>query len=410
VKAGPELERAHGTEVVDVRDGHDRSPNPNSAPRPPVRPGRQPPRPQEFTHTDIWMLVGCLVSSLCFNWLVFFRFNDGVSPVGFSICSYAVFLLLFWIVTNDRLGRLVALDRTMTVVVISAGFVVLVPLVLLIVYILVEGLKALRLSFFVKDQNGVTPLLPATSGGAAHAIVGTIEQVGLALLWSLPLGLAAAVFLNESRSKWRRPVRIFVDAMSGLPSVIAGLFIFATLILPFAKKSSLFGFNGFMASLALALVMLPTITRTVEVVLRLVPDGLREASLAMGASRARTVWSVVFPTARSGMTTAVVLGIARAVGETAPLLFTAFGYDLMNTNPFDGPQESLPLFVYRNIRKPDLSAIARGFAGALVLMLVVLSLFAIARFIGRDRSRSRAGRPSRPAPTGSISPTGELAS
>ena len=99
--------------------------------------------------------------------------------------------------------------------------------------------------------------------------------------------------------------------------------------------------------------MLPTITRTVEVVLRLVPDGLREASLAMGASRARTVWSVVFPTARTGITTAVVLGIARAVGETAPLLFTAFGYDLMNANPFRGPQESLPLFVYRNIRKPD---------------------------------------------------------
>jgi phosphate transport system permease protein len=101
------------------------------------------------------------------------------------------------------------------------------------------------------------------------------------------------------------------------------------------------------------------------------------------------VWSVVFPTAKTGMTTAVVLGIARAVGETAPLLFTSFGYDLMNTNPFAGSQESLPLFVYRNIRKPDLSAIQRGFAGALVLMLIVLGLFAIARFIGRDRSKRR---------------------
>ena len=147
-------------------------------------------------------------------------------------------------------------------------------------------------------------------------------------------------------------MRIFVDAMSGLPSVVAGLFIFAVLILPYAKHDRpLFGFNGFMASLALAMIMLPTITRTVEVVLRLVPDGLREASLALGASRARTVWSVVLPTARTGITTAVVLGIARAVGETAPLLFTAFGYDLMNANPFDGPQESLPLFVYRNIQQ-----------------------------------------------------------
>jgi phosphate transport system permease protein len=140
--------------------------------------------------------------------------------------------------------------------------------------------------------------------------------------------------------------------------------------------------------------MLPTITRTVEVVLRLVPDGLREASLAMGSSRARTTWSVVLPTARTGMTTAVVLGIARAVGETAPLIFTAFGYDLMNSNPFNGAQEALPLFVYRNIRKPDQSAIGRGFAGALVLMLLVMALFVIARYIGRDRSK-KAGRRAR---------------
>jgi phosphate transport system permease protein len=150
-----------------------------------------------------------------------------------------------------------------------------------------------------------------------------------------------------------------------------------------------------MASLALAIVMLPTITRTVEVVLRLVPDGLREASLAMGASRARTVWSVVFPTARTGMTTAVVLGIARIVGETAPLLFTAFGYDLVNANPFNGPQESLPLFVYRNVIKPDRSAVERAFAGALVMLLIILALFCLARFIGRDRSARSSRRPLR---------------
>jgi phosphate transport system permease protein len=141
--------------------------------------------------------------------------------------------------------------------------------------------------------------------------------------------------------------------------------------------------------------MVPTITRTIEVVLRLVPDGLREASLALGSSKARTVWSVVLPTARTGITTAVVLGIARAVGETAPLLFTAFGYDLMNANPFKGPQESLPLFVFRNIRKPAQTAIDRGFAGALLLMLIVLGLFALARFIGRDRTAQRARRAKR---------------
>ncbi len=196
-------------------------------------------------------------------------------------------------------------------------------------------------------------------------------------------------------------MRIYVDAMSGLPSIVAGLFIFATLIIPYAEKTDLFGYNGFMASLALALIMIPTVARTVEVVLRLVPDGLREASLAMGASRARTVWSVVLPTARSGITTAVVLGIARCVGETAPLLFTAFGYELMNSNPVANPQESLPLFVFRYIRQPSEAAIQRGFAGALVLLLIVLTLFLLARVVGRDRRthvRRRFRRRHRPRP------------
>jgi phosphate transport system permease protein len=213
--------------------------------------------------------------------------------------------------------------------------------------------------------------------------------VGIALLISLPLGVMTAVFLNETRSKLRRPVRIFVDAMSGMPSVVSGLFIYATLIIPLAKDSSLFSYNGFMASLALSVTMMPTICRAVEVVLRLVPGGLREAGLALGSSRAKVVWSVVLPTASSGVATAAILGIAREAGETAPLLFTAFGYNLMNANPFNGAQESLPLFIYRFIREPLATSIARGFAGALVLMLLILLLFVIARIIGRDRTKAR---------------------
>lgn len=361
--------------------------------RPPPRSRARARRPREFTSTDVVTVLGSALSSVCLTWLLFARLTDSVGWFGFLAIAYALFLALFAVATADRLGRLVAVDRVVTVIVVTGALLVLVPLLSLILYIFVLGFKALRATFFVQDQAGITPVMPATAGGASHAIVGTIEQVGLALLWSLPLGLAAAVFLNETRSRWRRPVRIFVDAMSGLPSIVAGLFIYAVLILPFAKtENPVFGFNGFMASLALAITMLPTITRTVEVVLRLVPDGLREASLALGASKARTVWSVVFPTARTGMTTAIVLGIARAVGETAPLLFTAFGYDLMNANPVSGPQESLPLFVYRNIRKPDQSAIDRGFAGALVLMVIVLGLFALARYIGRDRSKRRTSR------------------
>lgn len=392
----------------------ERAPGALAAERP--RPGRRPSasrtprRPRSFTTADVTTFVASAVSASCINWLVFARLTDGVGWFGFLLSTYATFLVIFAIGTADRLGRLVAKDRIATTIIMTGGLVLLVPLVWLIGYIIVKGLPALRLGFFVNDQTGITPVMESTAGGGAHAIVGTIQQVFLALIWSLPLGLAAAVFLNESRSKWRRPVRIFVDAMSGLPSIVAGLFIYAVLILPFASSGNpLFSFNGVMASLALAMIMLPTVTRTVEVVLRLVPDGLREASLALGSSRARTVWSVVFPTARTGMTTAVVLGIARIVGETAPLLFTAFGYDLMNSNAFAGSQESLPLFVYRNIRKPDLASIERGFAGALVLMMIVLVLFALARFIGRDRSRRPTRRRSTSPPTHAPGPAPESA-
>ena len=369
---------------------------PSTTPRTPPR-ARTPRRPRELNTADLLTMAGCFVSALCLCWLVFSVLTNGVGWLGYGLCVFAAFLGLLWFVTADRLGPTAATDRVVTAVVCTAAVVIMVPLVWLVVFIVQKGLPALSANFFVKDQRGITPLQPATDGGGAHAIIGTIEQVGLALVWSLPLGVAAAIFLNESRSKWRRPVRIVVDAMSGLPSIVAGLFIYAVFILPYARQISLFSFNGFMASLALAMTMLPTITRTVEVVLRLVPDGLREASLAMGSSRARTVWSVVLPTARTGMTTAVVLGIARAVGETAPLLFTAFGYSLMNTNPFKGPQESLPLFVYRNIRAPSVAVRDRGFAGALVLMALVLVLFMAARFIGRDRSKRKSRRARRAA-------------
>jgi phosphate transport system permease protein len=366
-------------------------------PPPPPRP-RAPVRPRELTAVDYATMAGCALSALALTWLVFTRLTDGVGWLGFLVVAYVTFLGLFALVTADRVNGLVARDRLATVAITSGAVVLLAPLLWLVGYVVVKGLPALRPGFFTEDQRGITPTMPATEGGGSHAIIGSLEQVALALLMTVPLALATAVFLNETRSRFRRPVRIFVDAMSGLPSIVAGLFIYAVLILPFGTSGSIFGFNGFMASLALAMIMLPTVTRTIEVVLRLVPDGLREASLAMGASRARTVWSVVLPTARSGLTTAVVLGIARAVGETAPLLFTSFGYKLFNSNPFSGAQESLPLFVYRNIQQPNASAISRGFTGALVLMMIVLALFAIARFVGRDRSRGSTRRTPGAAP------------
>jgi phosphate transport system permease protein len=360
---------------------------------------RVPRRARNMTPMDIVVMAAAAISSISFCWLVFSVLTDGVGWLMFWIVAYLLFLAIYFVATYDRVGWLAAVDRTVTVAVSTAMVLVLIPLVWLVSYIFIKGIVALRPSFFVHDQRGVTPTMPATAGGGLHAIIGTIEQVGLALLISLPLGAMAAIFLNESRSKLRRPVRIFVDAMSGMPSIVSGLFIYATLIIPLAKQNSLFGFNGFMASLALSMTMMPTICRAIEVVLRLVPAGLREAGLALGASRAKVVVSVVLPTASTGVATAAILGIAREAGETAPLLFTAFGYNLYNSNPFSGAQESLPLFIYRFVRTQSEADIQRGYAGALVLLVLILSLFVVARIIGRDRSvasrrRSRV-RPAR---------------
>lgn len=359
-------------------------------PRPATQRTRR--RPTALEPADALLALVSAVSSLALCWLVFSVFTDGVGWLGFWLVAYLLFVAIYFFVTYERLGRLAAVDRVVTVATWTAMVVVLVPLVWIILYVVTKGLPGLSWGFFVHTQRGITPEMPAAAGGAAHAIVGTIEQVGIALLISLPLGTMTAIFLAEGRSRLRRVVRIFVDAMSGMPSIVSGLFIYATLIIPLAKDNRFFGFDGFMASLALSVTMMPTICRTVEVVLRLVPAGLREAGLALGSSRARVVWSVVLPTASSGVATAAILGIAREAGETAPLLFTAFGYNLMNANPFRTPQESLPLFIYRFVREPLVSSIDRGFTGALVLMLLILALFVLARIVGRDRTKARRSR------------------
>lgn len=350
---------------------------------------RQPRRPSELDREDVAVALGCAASSVAGCWLVFARLTEGIGWFGFLLVAYFVFLALFYFVTRERVGPLVGMDRTVSVAIWSAALIVLVPLLWLTLYIFITGISGLSLGFFTHDMRGVSPTQPATAGGGLAAIIGTLEEVGLALILSVPLAMATAVFLNETRSRWRRPVRIFVDAMSGKPSIVAGLFIYAVLILPFARFTSLFGYNGLMAALALSLTMMPTVARTVEVVLRVVPGGLREAGFALGSSRARTVWSVVLPTARSGISTAVVLGIARVVGETAPLLFTSFGTTLLNANPFSGEQESLPLYIYSYIREPYPTTIQRGQTGALALMVLVLLLFVIARLVGRDRTKAR---------------------
>jgi phosphate transport system permease protein len=286
----------------------------------------------------------------------------------------------------------------MTVLISTGAAATLVPLVMIISYVIYKGVGVITPHFFFGSVQFCGQLDPVTCGGVGHAIVGTLEQVGLAVLIAVPLAVLCAVFLNEIGGPLERPVQLIIDAMSGVPSIVAGLFIYVVWVVGLNR-----GFNGFGAALALAILMLPTITRTSVEVLRLVPGGLREGALALGASEWRTVWGVVLPTARSGLITAVILGVARAVGETAPLILTSFGSSVANFNPFSGAQEALPHFVYQYITyNPGTPPQQRAWAAAAVLTFLVLGLFTLGRLSGarlsvESRQRRAAKRERRRA-------------
>jgi len=185
-----------------------------------------------------------------------------------------------------------------------------------------------------------------------------------------------------------RWVRIIVTAMSGVPAIVAGAFVYSLLI-----ETLHFGYSGFAGALALSVLLLPTVTRGTEEVLKIVPDDLREASAALAAPQWRTVWSVVLPTARSGLITAVLISVAVALGETAPLILTIFGNKLMNANPFSGPQSALSLLAYTEVRSSQAADIQLGYTAALVLFIIVFIIFILARVLGStwlgDKIRGR---------------------
>jgi phosphate transport system permease protein len=354
------------------------------APAAPNRPRQDiPVRPRSLRLDDVFLLAAAAVSSFALVWLVYQSLTPLSGTVGFALWWFVGFLAMYWLAVRRLEGPLIAKDRLMGVVITLAAAAVGAPLVLIVWFVLYKGVSVIAPHFFVQTVALCGTLDGADCGGIGHAIVGTLEQVAIAVVIAVPLAVLCAVFLNEIGGPLRRPVRLFVDAMSGVPSVVAGLFIYAAWVVGLNR-----GFSGFAASLALAILMLPTVTRTSEEVLRLVPDGLREGALALGASEWRTMWKVVLPTARSGLITAVILGVARAVGETAPLLFTSFGSSAYNVNPVDGSQESLPHFIYEYIRlgSPGSATQQRAWGAAVVLIGLVLGLFTLARVLGARTS------------------------
>ena len=336
------------------------------------------------TMEDIRVLAGAAVASLATTWLLYERMLPLSGTVGFVICWYVVFIVYYAGVVALVAPRHIVADRVMTTMVVGAPLLVGVALVSMVVFTVAKGSAALvHVNFFTSDMSGVQPTAPLNRGGILHAIVGTLIEMGLAVSIALPLGLTTAVYMAEVGGAGAQLVRTVIEAMTALPSIVAGLFIYAVCRIQLHMPSS-----GLAAALALSVMGLPIMTRAADVVLRVVPDGLREASYALGADRWRTVWRVVLPTARPGLATALILGIARMVGETSPLLLTTGNSSFFTANPLHQPMNSLPLYIFNAVRSPEDRYVQRGFAAAAVLLALVLILFLIARLVARRRSPS----------------------
>jgi phosphate transport system permease protein len=337
------------------------------------------------TLDDVLAAAGSLLGALGVVWIVYENLLPTSGTLGFLVSWFVVFVLLYAGVTAMRHPRPVIADRVAAAVIHAFAGVVGLALLFVIGYTVFRGADALGYgNFFTTDMSSAGPLDPLTVGGVLHALVGTLVEIMIAVAITLPLGIGCAVFLNEVGGRLARPVWTVVEAMTALPSIVAGLFIFTTVLLMAGLPRS-----GLAAALAISVMMLPIIARSAEVVLRVVPGGLREASLALGASQWQTVWRVVLPTARPSLATALILGIARGIGETSPVLLTAGYTTYLNADPFSGPMVSLPLMTYQLSRSSEAVDQARAFGAATVLLIVVLVLFVIARLVAQ---RSKTGR------------------
>ena len=313
----------------------------------------------------------------------------GWGPVAWLVVAFLLFVVALPLWSFAVENRRKAVDRLTTTLVWGAFGVAVVPLVWLVVTVLVKGLPAINASFLTFDMRNV---VGDQQGGIYHALIGTILVAVIAALISVPVGLFTAIYLVEygKGKKLARAVTFLVDVMTGIPSIVAGLFALALFVLIFGPQIR-FGFGG---SVALSLLMIPTVVRSSEEMLRLVPSDLREASYALGVPKWRTIVKVVLPTALGGIITGITLAISRIIGETAPLLVVAGATNSVNFNPFDGRMQTLPVYIYYSFTQPgavpfnappgaEAPGIERAWGAALVLIVLVMVLNLLARVVGR---------------------------
>lgn len=298
------------------------------------------------------------------------------SRVQWGLIAALLFLVISYVATSVVENRRQAKDRLATSLVWVCFLIAIVPLASLLWTTISRGSGRLDGYFLTHSMAGV--LGSEAGGGVYHALIGTLEQVGIATLISAPLGLLTAVYLVEyGKGPLAKAVTFFVDVMTGIPSIVAGLFILSIMLIAGLEPS------GLMGALALTILMIPVVVRSTEEMLKLVPNELREASLALGIPKWRTILKVVLPTAIGGIATGVMLAIARIAGETAPIILLVFGSQLINPNPFEGAQSSLPFYIYEQYKIGETASYDRAWAAALVLIAFVMILNLVARGIAR---------------------------
>ena len=305
------------------------------------------------------------------------KFTGFNGKLGFFFSLFVALIVLSFGFHYYKRGMAAAKDSLLQVFAVMAIVITIIPIVSIVATVFSKGYKGLHWGILTKDMALASVNDPIVNGGLLHALVGTIIMVGGALIISFPIGVLTALYLTEIRGPLTKPIRFLVQAMSGVPSIVAGLFILSSLIYPVTKELS-----GLMGSLALSILMIPTIARTAEEMLHLIPNELREAGVALGGTQWRTVAGVVLPAAKSGLVTAIILGVARIIGETAPLLLVSGGGDSLNVNPTQGAMGSLPYYIWKSFLTGGTpEAFARAWGGMLVLLSFIFILFGLARYI-----------------------------
>ncbi len=278
-------------------------------------------------------------------------------------------------------GRRKMKDRAFTVFLWSCGAIALLPLIVISIYVVARGYSALSVNFFTKEPAG--PLDPS-AGGIVQSFIGTGIIVGIASALSVPLGVLTAVYLSEyGRGRLAGVIRFVAEILLSTPSIVAGAFIWAVFVVATGRFSAVAG------ALSLTVLMWPIIVRATEEILKLVDQDLREGALALGLPRWKVILRIVVPTAGAGILTAVMLAVARGLGETAPILLTALGNDFINTNPAQ-PTDALPLRIYDYARTPVEALHAFAWGGAIMLLLGVLVLSISARILSARQQRRMA--------------------